>query len=178
MTPPAATAASGSGTPPALPAGRSGRRGAVLQHPRQGLRAAGIGARRTRGGRRTRGVAPAASGIGPSSDGGGQQRLASHGADRAAGPDADHSVNLPARVSGSRGKEDARRDAAAQRPTNSRRPPVRRALCTSPISSDGSPAERVLKPLDLAAGTVRGLDRQSAQVVSIPLSRISAVRPM
>ena len=46
------------------------------------------------------------------------------------------------------------------------------------VSSDGSPAERVLKPLDLAAGTVRGLDRQSAQVVSIPLSRISAVRPM
>jgi hypothetical protein len=35
-----------------------------------------------------------------------------------------------------------------------------------------------LKPLDLAAGAVRGLDRQSAQVVSIPLSRISAVRPM
>ena len=46
------------------------------------------------------------------------------------------------------------------------------------VSSDGSPAERVLKPLDLAAGTVRGLDRQSAQVVRIPLSRISAVRPM
>jgi hypothetical protein len=46
------------------------------------------------------------------------------------------------------------------------------------VSSDGSPAERVLRPLDLAAGTVRGLDRQSDQVVSIPLSRISAVRPI
>ena len=46
------------------------------------------------------------------------------------------------------------------------------------VTSDGSPAERVLKPLDLAAGTIRGLDRQSAQVVSIPLSRISAVRPV
>ncbi len=46
------------------------------------------------------------------------------------------------------------------------------------VTSDGSPAERVLKPLDLAAGTMRGLDRQSAQVVSIPLSRISAVRPI
>ena len=46
------------------------------------------------------------------------------------------------------------------------------------VSSDGSPAERVLKPLDLGAGSVRGLDRQSAQVVSIPLSRISAVRPV
>ncbi|HWI01505.1 MAG TPA: helicase-associated domain-containing protein, partial [Propionibacteriaceae bacterium] len=46
------------------------------------------------------------------------------------------------------------------------------------VSSDGSPAERVLKPLDLAAGSVRGLDRQSAQMVTIPLSRISAVRPI
>ena len=46
------------------------------------------------------------------------------------------------------------------------------------VLSDGSRAERVLKPLDMAAGTVRGLDRQSAQLVSIPLSRISAVRPM
>jgi hypothetical protein len=46
------------------------------------------------------------------------------------------------------------------------------------VTSDGSPAERVLKPLDLAAGTIRGLDRHSAQVVSIPLSRISAVRPV
>jgi hypothetical protein len=46
------------------------------------------------------------------------------------------------------------------------------------VTSDGSPAERVLKPLDLAAGTIRGLDRHSAQMVSIPLSRISAVRPV
>jgi hypothetical protein len=44
------------------------------------------------------------------------------------------------------------------------------------VSSDGSPSERELRPLELAAGTVRGVDRHSAQVVSIPLSRISAVR--
>jgi hypothetical protein len=44
------------------------------------------------------------------------------------------------------------------------------------VSSDGRPSERELRPLELAAGTVRGVDRHSAQVVSIPLSRISAVR--
>ena len=35
-----------------------------------------------------------------------------------------------------------------------------------------------LAPLDLAAGAVRGVDRESAQVITIPLARISAVIPV
>jgi hypothetical protein len=46
------------------------------------------------------------------------------------------------------------------------------------VTADGRAVERELSPLDLAAGTVRGVDRESAQVVTIPLARISAVIPV
>ena len=46
------------------------------------------------------------------------------------------------------------------------------------VTADGRAVERELSPLDLAAGAVRGVDRESAQVVTIPLARISAVIPM
>ena len=43
------------------------------------------------------------------------------------------------------------------------------------VTADGRTVERELAPLDLAAGAVRAVDRASAQVVTIPLARISAV---
>ena len=43
------------------------------------------------------------------------------------------------------------------------------------VTADGRAVERELAPLDLAAGAVRAVDRASAQVVTIPLARISAV---
>ena len=46
------------------------------------------------------------------------------------------------------------------------------------VTADGRAVERELSPLDLAAGAVRGVDRESAQVVTIPLARISAVIPV
>lgn len=46
------------------------------------------------------------------------------------------------------------------------------------VAADGQPAERALDPLDLGAGVVRAVDPASAQVLSIPLSRISSVRPV
>ncbi len=45
------------------------------------------------------------------------------------------------------------------------------------VTADGRAVERELAPLDLAAGSVRAVDRASAQVVTIPLARISAVSP-
>ena len=39
------------------------------------------------------------------------------------------------------------------------------------VTADGSPTERELAPLDLAAGAVRAVDRASAQVITIPLAR-------
>lgn len=45
------------------------------------------------------------------------------------------------------------------------------------VSSDGRPTRRELSPLDLEAGSVRAVDRASAQVVTIPLARISSVVP-
>lgn len=45
------------------------------------------------------------------------------------------------------------------------------------VGADGSPTERELSPLDLGAGTVRAVDRQSARVITIPLARISSVVP-
>lgn len=44
-------------------------------------------------------------------------------------------------------------------------------------NADGTSAERVVAPLDIAGGSVRAVDRQSAQVVTIPLARISSVLP-
>lgn len=46
------------------------------------------------------------------------------------------------------------------------------------VTADGRAVERELAPLDLAAGAVRAVDRASAQVVTIPLARISAVTPV
>lgn len=46
------------------------------------------------------------------------------------------------------------------------------------VGPDGAPMERNLTPLDLAAGVVRAVDRDGAQVVNIPLARISAVRTL
>jgi hypothetical protein len=46
------------------------------------------------------------------------------------------------------------------------------------VTADGQPAERELAPLDLGAGTVRAVDRDTAQVVTIPLARISSVFPV
>ena len=45
------------------------------------------------------------------------------------------------------------------------------------VAADGSRTERELAPLDLTGGTVRAVDRSSAQVVTIPLARISFVGP-
>ncbi len=45
------------------------------------------------------------------------------------------------------------------------------------VTADGSPAERELSPLDLAAGSVRAVDQANATVVTIPLARISSVMP-
>jgi hypothetical protein len=43
------------------------------------------------------------------------------------------------------------------------------------VAADGSRTERELAPLDLTGGSVRAVDRSSAQVVTIPLARISFV---
>jgi hypothetical protein len=45
------------------------------------------------------------------------------------------------------------------------------------VNADGSRAERELAPLDLTAGAVRAVDRDSAQIVTIPLARIASVMP-
>jgi hypothetical protein len=45
------------------------------------------------------------------------------------------------------------------------------------VSADGSRAERELAPLELTAGSVRAVDRASAQIVTIPLARIASVIP-
>ncbi|GAA2112143.1 helicase-associated domain-containing protein [Microlunatus panaciterrae] len=45
------------------------------------------------------------------------------------------------------------------------------------VASDGTQAERDLSPLGLGAGHVRAVDLTNSQVVTIPLARISAVRP-
>lgn len=51
-----------------------------------------------------------------------------------------------------------------------------RAVQVGYVAADGAAYERELAPLDLGAGTVRGIDRRTAAVVSIPLARISSVR--
>jgi len=43
------------------------------------------------------------------------------------------------------------------------------------VTADGSSTARELAPLDLSGGTVRAVDRSNAQVVTIPLARISFV---
>ncbi len=45
------------------------------------------------------------------------------------------------------------------------------------VNADGRRAERHLAPLDLTAGAVRAVDRDSAQIVTIPLARIASVIP-
>jgi hypothetical protein len=45
------------------------------------------------------------------------------------------------------------------------------------VNADGSRAERELAPLDLSDGSVRAIDRDSAQIVTIPLARIASVVP-
>jgi hypothetical protein len=45
------------------------------------------------------------------------------------------------------------------------------------VNADGSRAERELAPLDLTDGAVRAIDRDSAQIVTIPLARIASVIP-
>ncbi len=45
------------------------------------------------------------------------------------------------------------------------------------VNADGRPTEREVALLDLAAGAVRAVDRASAQVITIPLARISSVAP-
>jgi hypothetical protein len=45
------------------------------------------------------------------------------------------------------------------------------------VNADGSRAERHLAPLDLTAGAVRAVDRDNAQIVTIPLARIASVIP-
>jgi len=51
-----------------------------------------------------------------------------------------------------------------------------RAVRVGYVAADGAAQERDLAPLDLGHGTVRGIDRRTATVVSIPLARISSVR--
>ena len=45
------------------------------------------------------------------------------------------------------------------------------------VNADGSRTERHLAPLDLTAGAVRAVDRDNAQIVTIPLARIASVIP-
>lgn len=45
------------------------------------------------------------------------------------------------------------------------------------VNADGSRAERELAPVDLTDGSVRAVDRDSAQIVTIPLARIASVVP-
>ncbi|HET9302678.1 MAG TPA: helicase-associated domain-containing protein [Propionibacteriaceae bacterium] len=45
------------------------------------------------------------------------------------------------------------------------------------VTADGSRTERELAPLDLTAGAVRAVDRDSAQIVTIPLARIASIVP-
>ena len=45
------------------------------------------------------------------------------------------------------------------------------------VAADGRPAERELRAVQAEAGLVRGTDATSAQLVSIPLSRVSSVGP-
>jgi hypothetical protein len=52
-----------------------------------------------------------------------------------------------------------------------------RPVRVSYVTADGSPAERELSPVDLAAGSVRAVDHANATVVTIPLARISSVIP-
>ncbi|MFP5283952.1 MAG: helicase-associated domain-containing protein, partial [Actinomycetes bacterium] len=51
-----------------------------------------------------------------------------------------------------------------------------RAVRVGYVAADGAAYERDLAPLDLGSGAVRGIDRQTAAVVTIPLARISSVR--
>lgn len=46
------------------------------------------------------------------------------------------------------------------------------------VDPAGAVTERDLSPLDLGPGTVRAVDRANAQIVTIPLSRISSVTPV
>lgn len=46
------------------------------------------------------------------------------------------------------------------------------------VAADGQPTERELNPVDIAAGMMRAVDRTNAQVVNIPLARISSVGPV
>jgi Helicase conserved C-terminal domain len=43
------------------------------------------------------------------------------------------------------------------------------------VTADGTRVERELAPLDLTAGAVRAVDRDTAQIVTIPLARIASV---
>ncbi len=45
------------------------------------------------------------------------------------------------------------------------------------VTADGTRVERELAPLDLTAGAVRAVDRDTAQIVTIPLARIASVVP-
>jgi hypothetical protein len=45
------------------------------------------------------------------------------------------------------------------------------------VDADGSSSTRELSPLDVAAGSVRAVDLENAQVITIPLSRIASVVP-
>jgi hypothetical protein len=45
------------------------------------------------------------------------------------------------------------------------------------VDADGSRAERHLAPLDMTPGAVRAVDRDNAQIVTIPLARIASVIP-
>lgn len=46
------------------------------------------------------------------------------------------------------------------------------------VAADGQPAERDLAPLDVRAGMMRARDTVAAEVISIPLARISSVWPV
>ena len=46
------------------------------------------------------------------------------------------------------------------------------------VAGDGLPTERTLRPLDLGAGMMRAVDADTAQVLTIPLARISSVSPV
>lgn len=54
---------------------------------------------------------------------------------------------------------------------------TKQRLSISYVRSDGTPAAREIDPVRVGEGTVRGVDPSTAEMISLPIARISAVKP-
>jgi hypothetical protein len=54
---------------------------------------------------------------------------------------------------------------------------TKQRLTISYVDPDGTPAARELDPVRVGEGTVRGVDPRTAEMISLPISRISVVKP-